>query len=1096
MPQGNETTTKFKVDISDLKKGMQEAVRNIRLANSEFKAATSGMQDWSKNADGLTAKLNQLDSVLLQEKNKLAILEEQYRQVAAEQGENSKAAQELLIKINNQKAAVGKTEAQLRTYQQKLSDVKSENEKLSDSTEEVVSASDKLKSTINDQETELGQLKKAYADVVLEQGKNSQEAKSLASDIGKLSSELQQNRSKLSETEKAADDLDESLDEAGDSAQKAEGGFTVLKGALADLAADGIRAVIDGLKDLITSADDAYTNFQAQTGASAEEMSKFKDEINDLYKQNFGESLQDIADCMAQVKQQTGEVDPSKLKELTKNAIGLRDTFGMDIQESMRATNRLMDTFGMSGEEAFNLIVQGAQEGLNQNDNLLDTINEYGPKFQGMGMSAQNMFNMLKNGADAGVFDIDKLGDAINEFTIRVIDGSETTKQGFDTIGLNADEMAQKFAAGGDTAKEAFQQTMDGLNSIEDPVARNTAAVNLFGSMWEDTGGTSILAMGEITGGIDQTKNSMQELNDVKYSDVGSQFTEIGRIIKTDFLMPLAQEAIPKIKEFVDVIKARLPEIKQVFNDVFEKVKEGFKWILDNKDLIIAGISGIAAAFAIIKIGALVASIAKFVTVVQGATKIWAGLKIALAAIGGPVTLIVAAIAGLVTAFVVLWNKSEAFRSFWIGLWEKIKSAMSTAVNAIIKFFKVTIPNAWNNFISFLSGFITKIVSFFSALPGRIWTFLVETVTKVGTWVSNMVAKAIEVGTQFITNVISFFQELPYNIGYFLGTVIGTVASWVSNMVTKAIEVGTQFLFNVVQFFQQLPGKVLTFITNTINNVTTWVSNMIAKAREVGSNFINNVVNFFQQLPGKVSMYITNTLSNVKTWVTDMINKAKEAGSNFLNNVVDFIKQLPGKIKEFLNEIIDKLKAWVSDMGTKGTEGAKKLFNAVVDGLKELPDKMLSIGSDIVSGVWEGISGAAGWLRDKVVGFGKGIIDGLKASIQSNSPSKRARDEVGKWIPYGIAEGIRQYADVAIRAAGDLADKLIVPVDPALPKMGNLRNRVGYSAAGAYYSGVTGNKGGTVVYQTFNQYNTSPKSLSRLDIYRQTRNQLNFAKGV
>ena len=124
-----QPTTKFKVDISELKKGMQEAQRQIRLANSEFKAATSGMDKWSDSADGVSAKMKQLGSVLDAEKKKLASLEAQYDLVAKEQGETSKGAQELLIKINNQKAAIGQTEASLSKYGQKLSQIKAEQTK-------------------------------------------------------------------------------------------------------------------------------------------------------------------------------------------------------------------------------------------------------------------------------------------------------------------------------------------------------------------------------------------------------------------------------------------------------------------------------------------------------------------------------------------------------------------------------------------------------------------------------------------------------------------------------------------------------------------------------------------------------------------------------------------------------------------------------------------------------------------------------------------------------------------------------------------------------------------------------------------------------
>ncbi len=141
-------------------------------------------------------------------------------------------------------------------------------------------------------------------------------------------------------------------------------------------------------------------------------------------KNNYGESLEDVADAMAKVAQNTKETDPSKIKQLTQEALTLRDTFGYDVSESMRAANMLVDQFGLSGEEAFNLIAQGAQNGLDKNDDLLDTINEYSVHFEQAGYSAEEMFAMLQNGTEAGTFSVDKLGDAFKEFGIRMKDGT------------------------------------------------------------------------------------------------------------------------------------------------------------------------------------------------------------------------------------------------------------------------------------------------------------------------------------------------------------------------------------------------------------------------------------------------------------------------------------------------------------------------------------------------------------------------------------------------------------------------------------------------------------------------------------------------
>ena len=101
---------------------------------------------------------------------------------------------------------------------------------------------------------------------------------------------------------------------------------------------------------------------------------------------------------MAVVAQQSKEVDPSKIKDLAKNAILLRDTFDFDVNESIRSANMLMEQFGISGDEAYTLIAQGAQKGLDKNGDLLDTVNEYAVHYKQLGYTSEEFFNSLING--------------------------------------------------------------------------------------------------------------------------------------------------------------------------------------------------------------------------------------------------------------------------------------------------------------------------------------------------------------------------------------------------------------------------------------------------------------------------------------------------------------------------------------------------------------------------------------------------------------------------------------------------------------------------------------------------------------------------
>lgn len=365
------------------------------------------------------------------------------------------------------------------------------------------------------------------------------------------------------------------------------------------------------------------------------------------------------------------------------------------------------------------------------------------------------------------------------------------------------------------------------------------------------------------------------------------------------------------------------------------------------------------------------------------------------------------------------------FGTTWDETWINIKQFFVDIWNGITSFFS----NVISSIKMAVSNFITTIINFFAQLPTNIANFITNAYNSVVTWVSNMVAKAREMGQNFLNAVVSFFTNLPYKVGYFIGNTLTNIVIWVGNMVAKAREMGTNFINNVVSFFTQLPGKVLQFITSAFNNVQTWATNMANKAREMGTNFINNVVSFFTQLPGKVLQFITSAFNNVQTWATNMANKAREMGTNFINNVVSFMQQLPGKIKQYLDSAINNLKTWVTQMGQKGKEAVQSLIDNVKSAASGIADKVKSIGSDIVSGVWNGIKAAKDTFVSNVKSFFSGIVDGVKDALGIGSPSKVFRDEIGKWLPPGVVQGFEAAMPSAMKAIQKDLNKGINNID-------------------------------------------------------------------
>lgn len=333
------------------------------------------------------------------------------------------------------------------------------------------------------------------------------------------------------------------------------------KVAGAAFAAIGSAALAVGTKAVTgaVSFDQAMNQFAASTGIAESELSDYENTLKDIYTNNYGDSFEDVADAMAAVTQQMGDLDQASLQNITESAFTLRDTFGYDINESVRAANTMMTQFGIEGDKAMGLIATGAQNGLDFSGELLDSISEYSVQFAKVGLDADDMFKIMEKGAETGAFNLDKVGDAIKEMSIRVVDGSATTQEGFSAIGLNADEMAAKFAAGGDSAKEAFDQTIQALADMEDPLAQNQAGVALFGTMWEDLGPEVVTQLANIEDGAYATSDSMEELKDIKYDDLGSMMESLGRSVKT-LLLPLGEALIPLIQQIIEEI---LPVIEE-----------------------------------------------------------------------------------------------------------------------------------------------------------------------------------------------------------------------------------------------------------------------------------------------------------------------------------------------------------------------------------------------------------------------------------------------------------------------------------------------------------------------------------------------------
>ncbi len=311
----------------------------------------------------------------------------------------------------------------------------------------------------------------------------------------------------------------------------------------------------------------AMAQIKAATDVTEADMGQFSKITVSLYNQGLGENFYELADSLSVVRQITKQ-SGSELENTTKYAIAYADTFGEDLSESIRATDTMVKNFGITSEQAYNLLAQGAKNGLNKSHELIDTANEYAPYFAKLGFSADQMFDTFAAGLEAGAFNLDKIGDGIKEFGIRTKDGSKASLDAYKAIGLNGQAMTDQFAAGGVEAQKAFLATVKAINSLENPTKRNAVAIQLFGTQAEDLEDRVIKAYGNVQKQFDMTKATMEEITEIKYSTIGKAFAGIGRQLQTTFLLPLSQAALPLLQKFSNWFQDKIPVIQGFFSKV------------------------------------------------------------------------------------------------------------------------------------------------------------------------------------------------------------------------------------------------------------------------------------------------------------------------------------------------------------------------------------------------------------------------------------------------------------------------------------------------------------------------------------------------
>ena len=369
--------------------------------------------------------------------------------------------------------------------------------------------------------------------------------------------------------------------------------------------------------------------------------------------------------------------------------------------------------------------------------------------------------------------------------------------------------------------------------------------------------------------------------------------------------------------------------------------------------------------------------------------------------------------------------------------------ALPEVISSIVEFLISAVPQIIDAGIELLMALVDALPVIIDALVDALPQIIRATVTaliaaapqiaKAGIKLLGALIEAIpvivvelaEAVPDIVAAIIDVLAELPGLIGEVFAEIVTDLVEWGQQMLSNASTAMSNMLSQVNSIIQELPGKIWTHLVNAVNKVIAWGQQMVSNASTAASNMLSKVSGIIQELPGKIWTHLVNTVNKVVAWGQQMVSNASTAASNMLSKVSSTLQQLPGKVWDYLSQAAQKVVTWGTQLAQKGAAAATQLFNSIVNGLSSLPSKMAEIGSNIVSGIWNGISSGWNWLTNKVSNLASSLLDAAKDALGIHSPSKEFADEVGRWIMPGVGKGLDKSMPATLKDMKAKAGELV-----------------------------------------------------------------------
>lgn len=768
-------TDKLIAEKKKLEIQMEAARKRTEMLRAQY-------EEMSKSTKTTTGQLTQMYSKLLDSERAEMSLQKSLDRVnegLSEQAIEAGQAKETLDSLKNESALLEAEQKKLtssfKLQSAELGDNATEAQKIELAQKQLREQMSLTERVVKNLEEQLDAAKKVY-------GENSREVMELETKLNGAKTTLKK--------------FSDSLDSVEDSWKKAASGLESIEKKL-DLnnlmeASEQLQGLTEGLLNIGKSAmdsamqfGDSQTYLQANLGLTSKEAEKLNKVVEEVFKYGVVESVDEASQAVMLVKQSFGDLNNADLEKLTNQITTIAKRTGTDVQENVNAASRLMNEFGISGQEAMDLIAAGYQKGLNKSGDFLDTLNEYAPHFQSAGYSANEMLQILNNGLKNGALNTDKAADAVKEFQIRLGDGSFEKVIG--SFSQGTQDVFQKWRDGKATVADVAESISKDLNKMTP--TEQQEALSLLSSQFEDLGIDGAKALFSVGKEFDNVKGK---------ADASRTPTE-----KWNSALRELQTALKPIGE--NLISALTPVINGL-----AKLSEWFSKLPGPVQTFITVFGGIIAVAAVLA------------PLIMGVAAAFTALQIPLLPIIGIIAGVAAAIAGIILVIQNLGNitdwLSEKWNQFkdWIGgLWESIKELASSVFTAIGDFFtgwgqsiSEFFANTWNGIKETFNTIISTIVNFvlerFDNLKNNV-SIIFETIKSIAlnVWegIKSTISNIVEGVKNTVNNVFSSLRDTVSSIWEGVKNAIVNPINTAKDLIKSAID-------TIIGFFKGLGEKL------------------------------------------------------------------------------------------------------------------------------------------------------------------------------------------------------------------------------------------------------------------------------------------------